>query len=38
MVFGTMLLSDAETDLVMRALRPICDVKTDTAVKLRSRI
>jgi integrase len=37
-VFGTMPVSDVDTDLVMRALRPIWDAKTETAVRLRGRI
>jgi hypothetical protein len=37
-VFGALPVSDVDTDLVMRALRPIWDVKTETAVRLRGRI
>jgi integrase len=37
-VFGALPVSDVDTDLVMRALRPIWNVKTETAVRLRGRI
>lgn len=37
-VFGEMPVSDVDTELVMRALRPIWDAKTETAVRLRGRI
>lgn len=37
-VFGETPVSDVDTELVMRALRPIWGVKTETAVRLRGRI
>lgn len=37
-VFGALPVSDVDTDLVVRVLRPIWDTKTETAVRLRGRI
>ena len=37
-VFGAMPLSDIDTEVVMRALRPVWDTRTETAVPLRGRI
>jgi integrase len=37
-VFGALPVSDVDTDLVVKALRPIWDTKTETAVRLRGRI
>jgi integrase len=37
-VFGALPVSDVDTDLVVKALRPIWDIKTETAVRLRGRI
>jgi integrase len=37
-VFGAMPVNDIDTELVMRALRPIWDIKTETATRLRGRI
>ncbi|MDB5908951.1 MAG: integrase [Massilia sp.] len=37
-VFGALPVSDVDTDLVVKVLRPIWDTKTETAVRLRGRI
>jgi integrase len=37
-VFGALAVSDVDTELVVRSLRPIWDAKTETAVRLRGRI
>lgn len=37
-VFGALPVSDVDTDLVVKVLRPIWDIKTETAVRLRGRI
>jgi integrase len=37
-VFGALPVSDVDTDLVVKVLRPIWNVKTETAVRLRGRI
>lgn len=37
-VFGVVPVNDVDTELVMRALRPIWETKTETAVRLRGRI
>jgi integrase len=37
-VFGALPVSDVDTDLVVRALRPIWNTKTETATRLRGRI
>ena len=37
-VFGALPVSDVDTDLVVKILRPIWNVKTETAVRLRGRI
>jgi integrase len=37
-VFGALPVSEVDTDLVVKVLRPIWDTKTETAVRLRGRI
>jgi hypothetical protein len=37
-VFGALPVSDVDTDLVVKVLRPIWDTKTETATRLRGRI
>jgi len=37
-VFGALPVSEVDTDLVVRALRPIWETKTETATRLRGRI
>lgn len=37
-VFGALPVSDVDTDLVIKVLRPIWNAKTETAVRLRGRI
>lgn len=37
-VFGSLPVSDVDTDLIVRALRPIWENRTETAVRLRGRI
>lgn len=37
-VFGALPVSDVDTDLVVKVLRPLWNVKTETAVRLRGRI
>jgi hypothetical protein len=37
-VFGALPVSDVDTDLVVKVLRPIWDTTTETAVRLRGRI
>jgi integrase len=37
-VFGALPVSDVDTDMVVKALRPIWDNRTETAVRLRGRI
>ena len=37
-MFGALPVFDVDTDLVVKVLRPIWNVKTETAVRLRSRI
>jgi integrase len=37
-VFGALPVSDVDTDLVVKVLRPIWNLKTETAVRLRGRI
>ena len=37
-VFGALPVADVDTDLVVKVLRPIWNVKTETAVRLRGRI
>jgi hypothetical protein len=37
-VFGPLPVSDVDTDLVVKVLRPTWNVKTETVVRLRGRI
>lgn len=37
-VFGALPVADVDTDLVVSALRPIWDIKTETAIRLRGQI